>query len=350
MKHLKVAGLCLVSMFVMGMALAGNAAATPLWLVCLEASTGLTKYSTNQCTNAESSGKWQSLGLPSGTTTTVRLSTFSLILKDIEAGPLKEKATLSCGKGGTGSAVLESTNKGVIRAFEIEKPKENCARVEGPCKSGEVENVKGVDLPWKIELEGEGWTKIEADGGGEPGWAITCNTLLGSKTDTCTSKEASESAEVGFENTVSSGVLLAFGKLTYAHGAKCSEGGTESGEVEGSVAVLRANGSGLSVKGAAQPGSTLEFSPAPPAGIPVEPATKKVAIKNKLELEITLGVNNTQAFPFVLKGTTCGAALAALAHCEDEIAVRTGTAAGVVGHLIVRADNRERASYELKSE
>lgn len=33
----KVAWLCLVSMFAMGMALAGSASAAPLWLLCLEA-------------------------------------------------------------------------------------------------------------------------------------------------------------------------------------------------------------------------------------------------------------------------------------------------------------------------
>ena len=51
MKHLKIAGLCLVSLLAMGMALAGNASAAPLlWLLCLkEGTSGVapTKY-TNQ--------------------------------------------------------------------------------------------------------------------------------------------------------------------------------------------------------------------------------------------------------------------------------------------------------------
>jgi len=55
MKFVKIAGLCLASMLMMSMALAGTAAAAPLWLLCLEGKEGSlpTKYTTNQCTRSQ---------------------------------------------------------------------------------------------------------------------------------------------------------------------------------------------------------------------------------------------------------------------------------------------------------
>ncbi len=60
MKHLvKIAGLCLASIVVMGMAITATAsAAAPVWEQCSEGGSA-TKYSEHQCTTAEGSGKWQ---------------------------------------------------------------------------------------------------------------------------------------------------------------------------------------------------------------------------------------------------------------------------------------------------
>src|ERR1700689_1479072 len=59
MKRLiKIAGLCLASTFVMGMALAGTAQAK--WEQCAteKAAAAATKYETNQCLKVQSGGKW----------------------------------------------------------------------------------------------------------------------------------------------------------------------------------------------------------------------------------------------------------------------------------------------------
>jgi hypothetical protein len=242
MKYLKIAGLCFASMLVLGMALAGNASAAPLWLLCLEG-TGLTKYSNDQCTTAETGGKFQSEGLPSGGTATVRLLNFTLILTDLAAGPLKEKSTVVCdGAGSRGAGIIEGTNKDIIRAAELENAKTNCARTEGSCKAGEVEKVQGVDLPWKTELyetESKARTKILSDGSGEPGWSITCNTVLGSKTDECTSESGSP-FELGLSNKVSSLVLLVlYITFNILRGA-CTQGGVGAfrASVEGAFLLL----------------------------------------------------------------------------------------------------------------
>lgn len=59
-QRLWIVVLCLATMLVAGMALAGNAAAVLLWLVCLEG-TGLTKYENSKCLKTSGTGKWQSL-------------------------------------------------------------------------------------------------------------------------------------------------------------------------------------------------------------------------------------------------------------------------------------------------
>jgi hypothetical protein len=250
MKHLKIAGLCLASMLVMGMALAGNALATPLWLLCLEASTGLTKYSSNQCTKAEGSGKFQSLGIPSTANDTVRLLALTLLLTDLSAGPLKEKATIRCPHPTTGWGLILGPNVLVVTKAIVANPKTECEREEGPCKAGEVEGVKAIHLPWKeevFETESSLLSKIEPDGAGEPGWAVTCNTLLGSKTDECESEGAGTLEETIGLNEVTEGVLLVRARFLTRRLGHCSEGGAKTAEVRGLVAVLLNGGNGLSL-------------------------------------------------------------------------------------------------------
>lgn len=252
MKSIRIAGLCFASMLVVGMALASTASATPLWLVCLEGS-GLTKYSSNQCTTAESGGKWQSLGLPAGTTDTVTIRAFSLRLEDSEAGPLKEKSPIKCnGAGSKGKGIIEASGKGQITEAEVESASTNCERLEGPCETGKIEKVKGENLPWKTEIfetESKFETKILAGTAGkEPGWAVTCHTALGSKTDICLAEGTGNEEVVELKNEVTSGVLLVKGTFLKAHTAKCSEASkAKTGHVSGFLAILLTSGNGLSI-------------------------------------------------------------------------------------------------------
>jgi hypothetical protein len=240
--HLTLAGLWLAAVLVLGMVWAGNASAAPLWLVCLEGS-GLTKYSTNQCTTASSTGKWQSLGLPSGRSDTVRLLAFSLRLEDTSVG-----VSIECPDAGTGWGLIESPNKGQIKVAEVKEPeKEGCKVLKGflTCKAGTLTNVKGLNLPWKTEIfetEKKNLTKILSGGSGEPGWAVTC----GGVTDECvTESGGSESAELVTEVTKS--VLLVSARFEAKGKTKCSVGGTATGKTHGSIAILLWSGNGLSV-------------------------------------------------------------------------------------------------------
>ncbi len=258
MKSLKIAGLCLASMLVMGMALAGTAsAAGPLWLLCLEGKEGSapTKYRTNQCDEAASgnAGKWESVGLAAGKSDTVMILALSLRLTDKEAGPLREKSTVFCPHPTEGWGLVEGPNLLLIKEAEVSSPSTECAIISGPCSK--LEKIKGANLPWREELfetQKRIVSKIEPDGNGEPGWAVTCKTALGSKTDTCLSRGPGTLEEVSAETEkeygrVTEGVLLVLGEFLNKGRAKCSEGGAESGEVAGKFAILLWNGNGLSI-------------------------------------------------------------------------------------------------------
>ncbi len=244
----RTAGLCLVAMITMGMALAGNAFATPLWLLCLEGSASNTKYEDSSCTKAKSTGKWESVALASGKSYSIKLVGFTLKLTDKIKG---ETSVIKCnGKGSKGSGLLEGLNKGKVFTAEVEEAETNCERVEGSCEAGKVEKVVGADLPWKTEIfetEGKLLTKLEGSvAGKEPGWEVTCKSKLGKITDKCLSPEGMpEQAELVSE--VTAGVLLIKGRFEGRSKATCSLGGKEAGEVEGLFALLSLGGSGVSL-------------------------------------------------------------------------------------------------------
>ncbi len=242
-RYLRAAALCLTAMLVVGMALTGSAAAGPLWVVCLEG-TGLTKYSSNQCTKAEAGGKWQAVGLAAGKTDTVTLTALTLTIKDT-----KTEASIECTKGSEVKGFIEGSAKGEITEAKYKEPEKNCRGLK-VCKETEVKEVAGLNTPWKIELtetEKKVLTKIMAGSSGkEPGWKVVCKTSLGSQTDECESESGKEE-QVRLENLVSGSSLLVLGTFEKAHKAECSLGGKETGVVEGQFALLLASGNGLSI-------------------------------------------------------------------------------------------------------
>ncbi|MGH2855010.1 MAG: hypothetical protein ACRDLF_12565 [Solirubrobacteraceae bacterium] len=243
MKHLKTAGLCLLSMLVLGITLAGNASGAPLWLLCLEGS-GLTKYSSNQCTEASSTGKWQSSALPSGGSATVRLLAFSLRMT--ESGV--RGTSIYCPDAGVGWGLIEE-KKLIIKVAEIRNPEAEGCRVSSEleilkCKAGKLEALQAVRLPWTVEMfETEKKILTHTEGtGGRPGWEIKC----GGETDDCEeSAEKPESTEL--LSGVTKGVLLVLARFENKGRANCEIGGKESEQISGLIAILLWNGNGLSI-------------------------------------------------------------------------------------------------------
>jgi hypothetical protein len=225
----KTAGLCLVSMLVMGVALAGNASAVRSWVVCKAEEKG--SFENSSCTKVNTTGGWEWQDVTG--TEKVKLVGLTLTLRDTKTA--LGVAEVQCyGKGSMGEGVVEAGGKGKVRVAEYEKAKENCRGVK-VCEKEGVEEVKGVNFPWNTELfetEKKILTKILASTSGkEPGWKIKCNTIGGPQTDECLSEGEAERVEL--KNEVSSGTVL--GRFESAHKLKCSLGGKGSGEVTGSV-------------------------------------------------------------------------------------------------------------------
>ncbi len=246
MKPLKAIGLCLASMLVMGMALAGTAsAAGPLWLVCLKG-VGLTKYENSKCLKASgepnSSEGWQSLGVASGQVITVAMRPLTITMKDTKFPIIGETGIQCYPKGGRGEGAIEEGGKGKIRVLQYEKAKEDCRGLKG-CE--EIEEIIGRDLPWKVEVfetENRFLTKIKNSGSGEPGWRVKCHTIIGSLTDECESESEEKSEQVRLENKVVNEVLLVRAEFEKLGKQKCSQGGSEAGTIEGQFTISLGGG------------------------------------------------------------------------------------------------------------
>jgi hypothetical protein len=111
-----------------------------------------------------------------------------------------------------------------------------CSLMSGECGSPVV---KAIDLPWGTELVLNGSeirNNIKAEGKGEPGYEITCNTILGLVKDVCKTEKGSER----FVVNNASGVELESDGLTAP--SNCSVGGVESGLIEGPHLILTLTG------------------------------------------------------------------------------------------------------------
>ncbi len=243
-KSLKIAGLCLASMLVMSMALAGNAAAVLLWLVCLQGS-GLTKYTNSKCSEASSSGKWQSLGVPSGTEITVKILVISLLLRDSRT-TIGEVVANCPNVGSIGEGVIKANGEGEIRKAEYTAAgAKNCKDEKGNCP--EFTLVKALNLPWVTNIEEgpnkEPLTTIKPHaGGGQPGWAIMCKVLFIEETDECTAAKEGEEEKATLAIKVSAGELLVLSLFEEKQKALCTQSKEKTGEVKGTVAILLPGG------------------------------------------------------------------------------------------------------------
>jgi len=109
----------------------------------------------------------------------------------------------------------------------------------GLCEASTAPTAEAVNLPWHTELTLFGSQvrdMIMPDGGGNPGWAVTCKApLVGTITDTCTAALGSTKVE-----NVLAGVLALFDNLSNSLNPANCKIGTEAvrngaGLVEGDV-------------------------------------------------------------------------------------------------------------------
>jgi len=247
MKSIKIAGLCLVSMCVMSLAVASTASAVPIWEGCLETST-TTKYTSNSCVTA-GAGKWGWAEIAN--TDNVRGLGLTLRLKDTATGVavVCPDTAEPVETGTVGPGRFDR-----IETAEVIKPA-NCIRTEGLCPS--LEKVEGINLPWQtslIEENGKIFDVIEAtEAGKEPGWRVRCSGV----TDECKSS-GGRNEKTLMTNELTKGVQLVKANFQNAAKGNCtlaeSKGQKETAELTGDAAILLANakfeasGVGLKVK------------------------------------------------------------------------------------------------------
>jgi hypothetical protein len=228
MQTIRITGLCLVAMF--AVSLVASATASANWEQCLTEKTGEppTKYKDAKCLEASSTGsyEWKVVG---GTEKVEGGAT--LELKDTKV-PILGEATVIC----TGTEV---GSIGPSQFDRVETVKNiSCTPVK-VCET--PASAVALHTPWQtvlFETEGKKRDKITATNNGQPGWAVTCKTPLGTKTDTCETETGKEGTPLAENKQAAGNVQIKFDKS--AGKAKCTEGGAESGEISGTVQVAAA--------------------------------------------------------------------------------------------------------------
>ncbi len=224
MKSMKIAGLCLVAMLVMSLAMAATASAVPHWEACEKGVAG-TKFATGQCEEASAGGEWAWVEIK-GTEKSVGLG--SLTLKDesivtVEVGcTVKYEGSLGPGRFGR----IEKA------AYECKAGK-NCEKFE---------KIEAKHLPWQEELfETEGKKSDKLTNGKaepeEPVLSVTCKVLGATLTDEINVEKVAQPLEDrrSFRFSTLSFELLVLRDPSDPHSLLGSEG------------LLRANGNGLRV-------------------------------------------------------------------------------------------------------
>jgi hypothetical protein len=105
----------------------------------------------------------------------------------------------------------------------------------GGCKAGTSPTAEALNLPWHtllFEREGKVRDLILEDGGGRPGWKVTCTNLIGGTTEDDCKEEAGKPASTVMTNAGLEGVLAEFNPAENPK-AECSVGGKEAGIVKG---------------------------------------------------------------------------------------------------------------------
>jgi hypothetical protein len=239
MKSIKIAGLCLVSMFAMSMAFSTSAFAG--WEQCTKGVSGVapTKWTNHLCNEASGTGEWNWREV-NGTERVVTKG--SLLLKDTKVGgAVSEVECYGEADGVVGPKTfdkVESVTVASCRAIKV-------------CEASKVASAEARNLPWQTELfetEGKKFDSLTQDGNGMPGWAVKCKVAGLPSEDRCTA-EGPESQLLENKPTKngSETELLVLATFKQARKAECSIGGTKAGEVIGSIATLKTNGWGLRV-------------------------------------------------------------------------------------------------------
>src|ERR1700757_4875589 len=182
-KSISIAGLCLVAMLAVSMAIGATASAAPVWEQCeTEKAVGNpSRYTEGQCVTGSATGAW---AWQKVTSTEKAIGLGSLVLRDTKV-PIIGTVEVQC--SGTAEGSVGPGQFARITAITEIK----CAAGKN-CEKAEKEEPR--DLPWQTELFESAGTvrdKITSGGSGAPGWSLTCKVLGVTKEDVCTSETES---------------------------------------------------------------------------------------------------------------------------------------------------------------
>jgi hypothetical protein len=224
MKSIKIAGLCLVAMFVVSVATASVASAkVPEWKQCRNVGLNKGKFEDSKCTKEGGNKEWEWKQLE-----TKEAVTSMATLKLRDKSTLLGEVEVQC--KGTDEGTVGPQSKDEVTEIVVEL--KNCTVLKN-CEK--LEAVAAVHLPWETRLAEEGGQqrdKLLNGGKGAPGWAVTCHTGLGNVTDECTT----EKGTTLMADLADGSVNAIFEKERAGEKAKCTQstlGSKESGEVEG---------------------------------------------------------------------------------------------------------------------
>jgi hypothetical protein len=235
MKHLKIAGLCLVAMLTMSIAMAATASAAPVWEECAteKAGTAATKYTEHLCNTASGSGGWAWQEVPATAPKAIRFRG-TLTLMDTKT-PLGE-SEVECfaeGEGVAGGSI-----------GKVEKVTAIHCRGIKVCE-GEP-TVKAVGLPWETEfLETEKMAMQDLKGttNGEPGWNVKCKVSGVEVEDECRSEKGVPQHLLDENRVTKSEMLILETVRESSNKGDCKQGGKGTGTVVVSNAYLFTEGS-----------------------------------------------------------------------------------------------------------
>jgi hypothetical protein len=116
--------------------------------------------------------------------------------------------------------------------------------VRGGCETSTPPEAMPLNLPWLTELTLSGNTFLDnlIGTGGNAGWVSRCLVVGVNTQDECTREKTS----ADIDNTTEGDVKALFSEAI-SEKANCSQGGPESGVVNGEVLILLSNGEALAV-------------------------------------------------------------------------------------------------------
>lgn len=163
----------------------------------------------------------------------------NLLIEDMKGGAFGEAVDLLC-SGYTLDEFDSPTILLVLSVWPLSGSDPGTGAVKIPCTvdagiCSEAE-VEAIDLPWQLEATSTTRATIESGGSGAPGWKAICNKSV---EDKCTG-----ASTVGLKN-VTEGLAINFDSTTNEKAANCTRGGAGQGLLEGEILLTNESAGGV---------------------------------------------------------------------------------------------------------